>query len=251
MKILFVNTKRIYKNMKLLTTLYIFFIIFITIAQPPCPNNITGNNANTNNITIYVYNSNNQIIDSIICNQAGNGSMNCNLSNLSSNAEYLSFGNINNGDDLGACIYDTNGINISGGLPIELGNFDVIYKDGVNVVNWNTYSERNNNYFTIEYSYDGYNWQSIQIINGAGNSSTELKYIHKHYTFKQNNINYYRLKQTDYDGVYERFYIVSVDNRKSKYIVKVVNTLGQEVNINTIGFIIVYFSDGSIIKKYN
>jgi hypothetical protein len=84
-------------------------------------------------------------------------------------------------------------------LSIELLSFNV--KKGVNQVllNWITATELNNDYFTIEKSIDGNNFEPLATIVGAGNSNRESNYsvVDK---YPARGVNYYRLKQTDYDG---------------------------------------------------
>ena len=88
-------------------------------------------------------------------------------------------------------------------LPIELVSFNgnCIEPNEVRL-NWVTASETNNDYFTIERSSDGKVFESIGIVPGAGNSSSTLTYL-----FTDDSplieINYYRLKQTDFNGVFE------------------------------------------------
>jgi len=86
-------------------------------------------------------------------------------------------------------------------LPIELINFSATPTQQNVVLNWQTASEINNDYFEIERSTDGENFISINQIKGAGNSSQLLNY-----TNIDNNPfigeSYYRLKQTDFDGAY-------------------------------------------------
>jgi len=61
-------------------------------------------------------------------------------------------------------------------LPIQLVDFDG-YDDGdVNVLNWVTASEINNDYFLIDRSENGINWEELTRVSGAGNSSTMLYY---------------------------------------------------------------------------
>ena len=86
-------------------------------------------------------------------------------------------------------------------LPIVLKTFTA-KKESNNVnIDWITATEINNDYFTIERSVDGINFEKIKQIKGAGNSNQQLNY-----NFTDNNpeegINYYRLKQTDFDGTY-------------------------------------------------
>ncbi len=88
---------------------------------------------------------------------------------------------------------------INNPLPIELLNFDV-QKDGqVAFITWETASEINNDYFKVQRAMDGENYYNIGIVQGAGNSS-----IINSYDFVDKNpfvgVNYYRLKQVDFDG---------------------------------------------------
>jgi hypothetical protein len=95
-------------------------------------------------------------------------------------------------------------------LPIELYAFTATPKNSQVQLDWTTLSERNNAFFTIEHSIDGKNdWEVITKQDGAGNSSTLLNYQAMH-TNPVNGLNYYRLKQTDFNGAYEYFETVSV-----------------------------------------
>ncbi|MFT6282636.1 MAG: hypothetical protein ACJA0U_002773 [Salibacteraceae bacterium] len=96
-------------------------------------------------------------------------------------------------------------------LPIDLLSFNanVINEKSVRL-DWQTASETNNDFFTIECSVDGKNWEEVIKINGAENSSSLLDYT----TIDNSpyfNISYYRLKQTDFDGNYSYSEIRSVN----------------------------------------
>jgi hypothetical protein len=84
-------------------------------------------------------------------------------------------------------------------LPITLIQFNAESVDNGIRVSWSTATEINNMLFSIERSADGNEWIQIKTLAGAGNSTTPLHYD---YTDLDPNpgINYYRLKQTDYDG---------------------------------------------------
>ncbi|PWH86120.1 T9SS type A sorting domain-containing protein [Brumimicrobium oceani] len=90
----------------------------------------------------------------------------------------------------------TNAINP---LPIQLTEFEVEGKTREAYVNWTTESEFNNDYFELEHSMDGYNFEVIGVVEGAGNSSSAIHYNYVDRT-PGNGINYYRLKQVDFDG---------------------------------------------------
>ena len=86
-------------------------------------------------------------------------------------------------------------------------------------------------------------------MNGAGNSSesNEYEFIHSDY---RNEINYYRLLQTDFNGMNNNSELISIDNReKVKEILMTTNLIGQEVNENYKGLVVVVYTDGTILRK--
>lgn len=96
-------------------------------------------------------------------------------------------------------------------LPINLLKFNGEEKTNSNYLYWETATETNNNYFNLEHSLDGLGFENIAKINGAGTSETSISYNFDHEN-PQNVINYYRLKQTDYDGKYSYSSIIAIDN---------------------------------------
>ncbi len=84
-------------------------------------------------------------------------------------------------------------------LPIGLLWFEGNCINSSRIMEWATASEVGNDYFTIETSQNGTVWTKLAEIDGQGNSTTENVY---NYTIPQgmNAGNYFRLKQTDYDG---------------------------------------------------
>lgn len=104
-------------------------------------------------------------------------------------------------------------------LPVELLSFDAELMDNQHVkLNWQTASEINNDFFTIERSSNGNNWQEVNKIKGAGNSSSRLRYSEIDYN-PYNGLSFYRLKQTDFDGQFEYSKIISThikNNEKSQ-----------------------------------
>lgn len=98
-----------------------------------------------------------------------------------------------------------------GSLPVELLYFKAKFvKDHVNL-SWSTATEINNDYFTIERSSDGIHYEEVLRKPGAGNSSVRLEYSAID-DAPLNGISYYRLKQTDHDGKFERFPPKAVEN---------------------------------------
>lgn len=119
-------------------------------------------------------------------------------------------------------------------LPIELLSFNAI-KNGDHEVKliWTTASEVNNDYFTIERSTDdGKSWDYVGELNGAGNSVQELHYTLMDYEPLAGQ-NYYRLKQTDFDGkfTYSEVRMVEFDGNADHLIKLYPNPATQYLTI--------------------
>lgn len=97
-------------------------------------------------------------------------------------------------------------------LPVELLYFNAVCKDNVVIAEWETASEKNNDYFTLEKSKDGTLFHLVKKIKGVdgGNSSTTLKYSAID-DEPYNGTSFYRLKQTDFNGQSETFSMVAVN----------------------------------------
>ncbi len=87
------------------------------------------------------------------------------------------------------------GVLPAGALPINLVEFFVKLEQKEADIYWTTSNELNNDFFTIERSQDGFNFENVDIVNGAGNSNKLIEYtISDSYPIE--GISYYRLKQT-------------------------------------------------------
>jgi hypothetical protein len=85
-------------------------------------------------------------------------------------------------------------------LPIELISFDPKCIDNQTVIKWTTAAEINNSHFEIQHSTDGDSWSTIDSVQGAGNSASVINYEHPVKVNSNQEVDYYRLKQVDYDG---------------------------------------------------
>ncbi|MBL0049861.1 MAG: T9SS type A sorting domain-containing protein [Bacteroidetes bacterium] len=111
--------------------------------------------------------------------------------------------------DFGTTLYKSEGCTPITALPIELSSFTAELKGAAVAVNWSTASEINNNYFTVLRSGDAVNFEELKRIKGAGNSSNTLSYEIVDNS-PMNGMNYYQLKQTDFDGTTSLSDIVAV-----------------------------------------
>ena len=136
-------------------------------------------------------------------------------------------------------------------LPIELLDFDAVKVDNFSKVLWSTASESNNNYFSIEKSYDGRNWFEIEQVNAVGNSTRQTYYqIDDKSSMAE--INYYRLVQVDFNGKIVKYSPKSVlfEKDKSEFIFR--NVLGQQVDFENSpsGVYLKCFMDGTSVKVF-
>ncbi len=120
--------------------------------------------------------------------------------------------------EIGAQVYQGNdfddiilagGADENGPLPITLADFSVSVRKAEVVLYWETTSEVNNDFFTLERSKDAINYEVLGVVDGAGNSNSLLSY-----SFSDKNPfagqSFYRLRQTDFDGTTEVFRPLSV-----------------------------------------
>ncbi|MBL1144106.1 MAG: T9SS type A sorting domain-containing protein [Bacteroidetes bacterium] len=122
----------------------------------------------------------------------------------------------------GVSIFNSQGLSIGSTdkddtpLPIILKHFNAELNSSKHVeLTWETMSEINNHFFTIEKSLDCIDWKIVAEIKGAGNSAKPLKY----FSIDESpypDISYYRLKQTDFDGSCRTFDPVLI-NKSTNY----------------------------------
>ena len=87
-------------------------------------------------------------------------------------------------------------------LPVELISFKTHPLEKNILLTWETASELNNDFFQIEQSKDGLNFEIIGTELGAGTTNAVQQYKHWH-DYPNLGRNYYRLKQVDFDGGFE------------------------------------------------
>lgn len=94
-------------------------------------------------------------------------------------------------------------------LPITLLDFTVRLRQQQVLIEWTTESETNNDYFEIERSVDGQQYEVVGTVPGAG-TSTSVRTYRLIDEQPLTGVSYYRLRQTDFDGQQEAFDWVAV-----------------------------------------
>lgn len=94
-------------------------------------------------------------------------------------------------------------------LPVELSYFRAETSEKIVLLIWETTQELNNEYFTLERSADGHQFEVLTRVAGQGNTEQTTNY---RFPDEQplNGVSYYRLLQTDYDGTTIHQGLVSV-----------------------------------------
>ncbi len=84
-------------------------------------------------------------------------------------------------------------------LPIELVSFSAKEESGTVAINWITESELNNDFFVVERSPNGTEFNSVVKVAGAGTSNERHTYFATD-LYPYDGMSYYRLLQQDFDG---------------------------------------------------
>ncbi|MEQ9423362.1 MAG: T9SS type A sorting domain-containing protein [Cyclobacteriaceae bacterium] len=147
------------------------------------------------------------------------------------------------GDDLGVLFVGSSGrgdemarLFFNTALPITLISFDASTLPNSILLEWITLSEINNDYFTVEKSRNGLDWNKVGEVDGGGNSATEIEYQFED-IYPITGLQYYRLKQTDFDGLFEYSQTISVFFQPNNFQVTVYpNPNYGTLNINIENF---------------
>lgn len=140
-------------------------------------------------------------------------------------------------------------------LPVEFLTFTAAPAKETVQLNWATASEHNNDYFTIERSDDGKRFFELNRVKGKGNSAIESNYNSVDDAPMQG-LNYYRIKQTDYDGLstYSRVIAINTDEKSDvMYLVPNPAHANATVNyhISAAANLLVYDAKGMMVAKYS
>lgn len=115
-------------------------------------------------------------------------------------------------------------------LPIELIAFTAEKKESSNLITWVTLSEINNDFFTLERSFDGIYFEEIGQLAGAGNSTVKVRYEFEDLETITTTV-YYRLKQTDFNGKYTYSAIISINGVTTDLSIVSLVTSNQQIDM--------------------
>lgn len=175
---------------------------------------------------------------------------NASLHTISSySAPYATFENVSFSDGDWFTVGEEDGE--GGPLPVEFLNFTAEIANKTVEISWQTASEQNADNFEIQRTADLKIWKTIGIVKAAGNSNQILSYSHVD-TKPMNGVNYYRLKQNDFDGYSDYSSTIKV-NFISEMPIKIYPNPGnQMIYIESdmeLKSIYIYNSYGQIIKE--
>ena len=137
-------------------------------------------------------------------------------------------------------------------LPIDLINFQVEAENDHALLFWQTASESANQGFEVQRSLDTKTWSSLTFIPGKGTSNSINDYQFADYR-PFYGLNYYRLKQIDFDGIYDYSKICSIDFGGKHLIQMYPNPVNEVVRFTGIkkGTFKIYDSYGKLIEANN
>jgi hypothetical protein len=124
-------------------------------------------------------------------------------------------GSGNDADKLKDVLFGASFVSSAIALPIELTTFTAKANNSTINLAWQTASEKGNSHFDIERSANGKDWAKIGMVKGSGTSQQKVDY-----RFTDEGplsiLNYYRLKQVDFDGQFNYSNVVTAVVGKGK-----------------------------------
>ena len=139
-------------------------------------------------------------------------------------------------------------------LPIELLEFKAIRgSDHSVILNWTTASELNNDMFFVEWGTNTRYFETIDQLPGAGTSLEKQYYYTTHHN-PAHGINYYRLKQIDYNGTISYSDILSIQIKKFDQATIIPNLIDNGFKIvgdNSHYDLRIYDLNGSLLHTFD
>ena len=115
-------------------------------------------------------------------------------------------------------------------LPVTLSSFTAQKNEEVVQIEWETATEQNSDYFEVERSSNGKDFFPILTINGMGNSSSLQSYSGVDIN-PALEVNFYRLRQVDFNGAVVLSPAIEVDNTPTE--LTIVSLAPQPATVST------------------
>ena len=129
----------------------------------------------------------------------------------------------------------------SGIVPVTLQNFEVVYANKTVTAKWQTASEQNLAYFSLQKSVDGKTYAEAGRVNATGNAGTLQSY-----SYRDENLDmtaryiYYMLKTVNSDGSYSLSSVKLVRNEQA--IKKLITQIGPNPVSREVGHLMFQFN---------
>ncbi len=137
-------------------------------------------------------------------------------------------------------------VNTSSSLPVTFLFFKGENKGNkYSHLTWETAIEIKNSGFVIERSLDAVDFNYIDWVDGNGNSTVLNSYHFDDFNIEPGKTYYYRLKQVDYDGIFEYSNLISINFSDEIQKVEYYNLLGQKIDFD------IKYSSGVYLKVVN
>jgi len=141
-------------------------------------------------------------------------------------------------------------------FPVELTKFEATTSDDNQIrLTWETASELENQGFEIERSKEGKKWETLDFVKGAGTTSEVQSYKWIDDKPYSQDLNYYRLRQMDFDGTIEYSSIIVAELKMDKKEVVIApNPATDFLNLQLNGLeletrIEIYNGSGQVVKS--
>jgi hypothetical protein len=127
----------------------------------------------------------------------------------------------------------TDSIDCKKPLAVTWRSFSGEVKENGNALTWATAMEINNDYFMVQRSLDGVNFETIATVKGMGNSNvaTEYSYLDQN---APESIAYYQITQVDYDGAKSSTDVITLQRNAANFGIVSINPVPAVSNINVV-----------------
>lgn len=135
-------------------------------------------------------------------------------------------------------------------LPVEFIEFTVSNEQNVYIFSWTVASERENNFFLIQYSIDGINWIDFIKTQSIGEHNDQYTYTESGNNLEGMNTStiYFKLSQTDLNGKISVLEVKSIRPSRAEYSIYP-NPINQNQKLNV--SIYSYSKDKTEVVFYN